>query len=146
MLDALPGSRNGRGCSVKDEDVIIIKHRLEQARQAVEDALFLFNGKRTPQSIINRAYYAIFYATLALLQESGKIPTKHTGVISLFDTEFVVPGYFPRELSREFHEIFKLRQISDYKITDELTYDKAQWALESANRFVEAVKNYLHVS
>ena len=82
---------------MKDEDIIIIKHRLDQAHEAIEDALFLLNGKRTPQSIINRAYYAMFYAALALLQDSGKIPAKHTGVISLFDTEFVVPGYFPRE-------------------------------------------------
>ena len=35
-------------------------------------------------------------AALALLQKAGKIPSKHAGVISLFDTEFVLnPGFAP---------------------------------------------------
>jgi uncharacterized protein (UPF0332 family) len=64
----------------------LVKFRLEQARATLEDARFLHEGGRTPQSIINRAYYAMFYAALALLQTIGKVPAKHSGVLSLFDT------------------------------------------------------------
>ena len=55
----------------------------------------------------------MFYAALALLQKVGKIPTKHTGVISLFDTEFALKGIIPKELSKDFHKAFELRQVSD---------------------------------
>jgi uncharacterized protein (UPF0332 family) len=75
---------------------------LEQAQTAIEDAQFLLSGKRSPQSIVNRAYYAMFYAALALLQKINKVPSKHSGVISLFDTEFVLKGIFPKEFSNIF--------------------------------------------
>jgi len=61
----------------EDEIQILTQYRLEQARTALNDARFLLEGRRSPQSIVNRAYYAMFYAALALLQKIGKIPSKH---------------------------------------------------------------------
>ena len=105
---------------MKPDDVAtLVKHRLEQAHTALEDAKYLLEGKRSTQSIVSRSYYAMFYATLALLQKLGKIPSKHTGVISLFDTEFVMKGRFPKELSKAFHKAFQLRQATDYKVMAE---------------------------
>jgi uncharacterized protein (UPF0332 family) len=46
---------------------------------------------------VNRAYYAMFYAVLALLQRIGRVPSRHAGVISLFDTEFVLKAAIPAE-------------------------------------------------
>ena len=84
---------------MREEIAALIQYRLEQAEAALDDAKYLLDGNRSPQSVVNRAYYAMFYAALALLQKAGKIPSKHAGVIGLFDTEFVVKGAFPRELS-----------------------------------------------
>ena len=50
----------------------LVKYRLEQAQAALDDAKYLMDGKRSPQSIINRSYYAMFYAALALLQNISK--------------------------------------------------------------------------
>jgi hypothetical protein len=72
-----------------EEIELLVKHRLRQARETLGDAKYLIDGKRSPQSIINRSYYAMFYATLALLQKISKGTSKHSGVISLFDKEFV---------------------------------------------------------
>lgn len=91
---------------------------MEQAQSALDDAKFLLEGNRSPQSIINRSFYAMFYAALALLQKIGKVPSKHAGVISLFDTEFALKGIFPKELSKDFHKAFELRQLSDYKVSE----------------------------
>jgi uncharacterized protein (UPF0332 family) len=53
---------------VRSDDIAeLVKYRLEQAEAALADADFLLEGNRSPQSIVNRAYYAMFYATLALL-------------------------------------------------------------------------------
>jgi len=76
----------------REEIQALVNYRLEQAQTALEDGKFLLEGGRSLQSIVNRTYYAMFYAALALLQKIGKVPSKHTGVISLFDTEFVVKG------------------------------------------------------
>ena len=88
----------------------LIKYRLEQAHAALDDAKYLIDGNRSAQSIVNRSYYAMFYAALALLQNISKAPSKHSGVISLFDTEFVMKGIFSKELSKHFHKAFELRQ------------------------------------
>lgn len=99
---------------MKPEEIdILIKYRLEQARAALDDAKYLFDGNRSPQSIVNRSCYAMFYAALALLQKISKVPSKHSGVISLFDKEFVMKGIFAKDLSKDFHKAFELRQTID---------------------------------
>lgn len=120
----------------------LIRHRMEQAQTALDDAAFLLNGNRSPQSVVNRSYYAMFYAVLALLQKVGKIPSKHVGVISLFDTEFAFKGLFPKEMSKDFHKAFELRQVSDYRSFTPISLEKAREMLQSATRFVEAVRAY----
>lgn len=129
---------------MKNEEVTpLVRYRLEQADAALGDAKFLLEGNRSPQSIVNRAYYAMFYAALALLQKIGKVPSKHAGVIGLFDTEFVLKGVFPPELSQDFHKAFELRQVSDYRVLQPLSREKAEDTWNRAARFVEAVSRYV---
>jgi uncharacterized protein (UPF0332 family) len=129
---------------LKDKDLFeLIRYRLEQAQVALDDAKFLLEGKRSPQSIVNRFYYAMFYAALALLQKLGKIPSKHAVVISLFDTEFALKGIFPKELSKDFHKAFELRQVCDYRVMEPLSPKKAEEVWNKAVLFVDAVKKYL---
>ena len=85
----------------------------------------------------------MFYAVLALLQKIGKVPSKDTGVISLFDTEFVVKGIFPKELSKDFHKLFEMRQVSDYKTSDEITAEQAEDAIKRAGLFLKSVIKYI---
>ena len=129
---------------MKDADVrTLVRHRLEQAKTALNDAKFLSDGQRSPQSIVNRAYYAMFYAVLALLQQIGQVPSRHVGMVSLFDREFVAKGVFPRELSRQLHRAFEIRQASDYKTSESVSSERADEILDQAVRFVEAVRGYL---
>jgi len=132
---------------VKQEDKFnIIGYRLEQAQIALDDAIYLNAGGRSPQSIVNRCYYAMFYATLALLQDIGKAPTKHSGIISLFDTEYVMKGIFPRGLSKDLHKAFELRQSSDYKVRPVMSEEQVKEEIDKASLFVEAVKSYFQQS
>ena len=93
---------------MKKEDIAtLVNYRLEEAHTALTDARFLADGNRSPQSIVNRSYFAMFYAALALLQNIGKVPSKHVGVISLFDKEFVSKNIFSKEFSQKnFPKIF----------------------------------------
>jgi uncharacterized protein (UPF0332 family) len=127
----------------KDEVSELIRWRLEQAESVLSDAKFLLEGKRSPLSIVNRSYYAMFYASLALLQKIGKVPSKHAGVIGLFDTEFVLKGVFPKEMSKNLHRAFELRQISDYSAREPVSPEKARETFQNAVNFVEAVTTYL---
>ena len=129
---------------MKNKEIeILIKHRLEQAHEALDDAKYLIDGHRSPQSIVNRSYYAMFYATLALLQKIAKVPTKHSGVISLFDREFVMKGIFDKSLSKDFHRAFELRQSVDYKIIKPIPPVKANEIWQKADNFIQSVEQYL---
>lgn len=129
---------------MKEADVeTLVRYRLDQARTALGDARCLLDSGRSPQSIVNRSYYAMFYAVLALLQRTGKTPARHTGVIALFDTEFVLKGVFTKELSRDLHRAFDARQVSDYRFAEPLEPADTREALEKASRFVEAIAAYL---
>ena len=130
---------------MKPEDVgILVRYRMEQARTALDDAQFLLDGGRSPQSVINRAYYAMFYSVLALLQTIGKVPGKHTGAIGLFDTEFVMKDIFTKEMSRTLHKGFELRQVSDYTVPERCSPESAREFLGNAVRFVESVEAYFN--
>jgi len=63
--------------------------------------------------------------------------------ISLFDTEFVFKGLFSKELSKDLHDIFNLRQVSDYQIIGPVTSKDAETTLKRAAGFVEAVSENL---
>lgn len=92
---------------------------------------------------INRAYYAMFYALLALLAHKQLGTSKHSGAIALFDREFVKPGLFPRELSRSLHQAFERRQTYDYGELVAATHDLAAETLTAAKAYVEAVETHL---
>lgn len=67
----------------------LIHYRLESAREMLHNAHVLQENGGSPTSIVNRAYYAVFYAALALLATVDVEPNKHTGVLAKFDELFV---------------------------------------------------------
>lgn len=72
----------------KDALRAMIAYRLEEADEALEESLLMLDSSHE-RAAVNRAYYAMFYALQALLAASGLVASKHSGVISLFDREFV---------------------------------------------------------
>lgn len=129
---------------MKRRDVLeVVRLRLEQAQSVLQDAPYLLEGGRSPQSVINRCYYAMFYAVLALLQQQEKTPRKHRGVISLFDRHFVHTGVFSKEFSWDLHEVFQLGEDADYQFSEPLTRETAGKVLDRATRFVQAIQVYL---
>ncbi len=67
-------------------------YRFKEAQDALQDAQGILKGNLTTRAAVNRAYYAIFYATLALVLKE-KLPlktSKHKGVIAFFDKEFIL--------------------------------------------------------
>ena len=103
----------------------LIKYRLEQARDTLRDAHSLHEIGGTPVSIVNRAYYAMFYAALAVLITIDRGSSKHMGVITIFDEQFVKQNIFPKEMSRMLHQAFEMRQEGDYSDASKITIEKA---------------------
>jgi uncharacterized protein (UPF0332 family) len=129
--------------SIKEKQVLLAKYRLEQAKESIDEAGYLFSGKKSPRSIINRAYYAMYYAVLALLVFEKFISSKHSGVLSFFNKEFIKEGIFPREMGRWINKAFELRQTGDYREYVQLTHEQVEPYIGYAKSFIQKVEKYL---
>ena len=120
----------------------LIRYRMEQAEESLQAARAMF-GMGLLRPAINRAYYTMFYAVLALLATEGRGTSKHTGAIALFDMDFINKGTVKRELSAWLHRVFDLRQKSDYREMFQPTQEDAKTALERADAFLAEVRQAL---
>ena len=121
----------------------LVQYRLELAQEMLRDATILKENGGSPVSIINRAYYSVFYAALALLVTADVEPNKHSGVLAKFDELFVRQGIFPKEMSRIIHHAFDMRQAGDYQKSKVITEEQAINVLTSAEEFVNAIREKL---
>ncbi len=118
----------------------LIKYRLECARETLRDAQPLKENGGSPASIVNRAYYAVFYSALALLATVNVEPTKHAGVLAKFDEFFVREKILPKEMSRVIHHAFDMRQAGDYQKSKIITDEQAVEVLKLAGEFVKTIE------
>ncbi|MEW5868520.1 MAG: HEPN domain-containing protein [Chloroflexota bacterium] len=120
----------------------LIEYRLHQAGETLQEADGLYQMSLW-RGAINRSYYAMFYAILALTVLRQQAISKHSGVIAFFDREFVRTGIFSKELSRSLHRTFESRQNNDYGEIFTVNDEEAKQSIESAHTFVGAVENYI---
>ena len=128
---------------MKEDILALIKYRLEEAENSIIEAEVLLKEGMSLRSVMNRLYYAMFYAVLALLQEKELGTSKHYGAISLFDREFIKSGIFDKELSKTLHRAFELRQKGDYLEQAEVTRNDVDEMFPKTKDFVNKVKGYL---
>src|SRR3990172_115641 len=118
----------------------LIRYRMERARQTLNTAQILREQNADTASIVNRAYYAMFYAALALLATIGEETSKHSGVMALFDRHFVKTGILPKEMGKFLHTAFDARQTGDYEDKPEISRAMAGRILEFAVQFVDSIE------
>jgi uncharacterized protein (UPF0332 family) len=115
---------------------------MEQAEEALRSAGILYEAEAVRETV-NRAYYAMFYAVLALLAAERKETSKHKGAISLFDLEFVKTGVLTKQFSEWLHEAFDLRLDADYAPFYRPSPEDVERVLQNARDFVTAIKSRL---
>ena len=125
---------------MKNKDIIL--KRIEKAEERLEVAHLLYNQRHYEDSI-SRSYYAIFFATRALLLTKDVNPRTHSGVKNQFAQRFVKT----KEIEPEFNDILKeakeIREMGDYNEFYSATTEEAYSQLENAERFLQRVKEIL---
>ncbi len=124
-----------------DRETLFV-YRFNEAQETLSDARKMLDAGVSARSVVNRAYYAVFYGVLALfIHENIEHGTsKHSGIISIFDRYIVRTGKMGKEYSRILHRAFSARQESDYKEFVQFTFEDAVEALRMAEEFIQAVK------
>ena len=128
---------------MSEEKKALIQYRLSQAKDSLKEADVLLREGMSYRSVINRLYYAMFYAVLAILQEREIGTSKHSGAISLFDREFIKTGILDKSFSKVLHRAFELRQKGDYMEQTEVTKQEIEEIQPKAQDFINKIENYL---
>lgn len=113
----------------------LVAYRMERARQTIDEAELLA-GQGYYNAAINRLYYAVFYATLALFLKFKINAKTHAGVRTMLGLHFIEKNVMPRDCGKTFNSLFNLRHSSDY---DDFAYcDKA-----TTDEFIPRAKEYI---
>lgn len=120
---------------MKQEFVALAKYRMEKAKITLLDAKN-FMGKASLESVVNRIYYAVFYAVNALLITKGLSSSKHSGVRALFNKEIVNNGLIEKQFGEFYSDMFDRRQKGDYKDFVIFEEDDVKKWLSNAEKFI----------
>ncbi len=115
---------------------------MRKAERALASAKLLSAGGDA-DGACNRAYYAIFDAARAALQNKGiEIGKTHSGVITSFSQHFVLNGPVPKEIGRLFKQAEARRYVADYE-NEPITLVDAEKMIEDAELFLSTVRALL---
>lgn len=119
-----------------------VKTLIQRSERAISSAELLLS-ERDFDSSVSRSYYAMFYATEALLLTKRLKFSSHRSVISLFGEHFVKSGTFKQEMGRRLSKTFEKRLLGDYSFAPEVNEEEAKEALRWAREFVKEIGEYL---
>lgn len=94
--------------------VSLCQYRMSKAESFLRDAEETLKLEMY-ENAANRSYYAIFHSVRALLALDAVDFSKHSGVISYFQLNYIKTRVLPVELSNILKSAFSLRTESDYR-------------------------------
>lgn len=119
-----------------------IKYRFHRSEESFEEALILSENGRW-NAVINRLYYACFYAVIALLIKNDIKTQSHDGARSQFGLHFIKTGKIDKSYGKLFTKLFDFRQKGDYG--DLFDYDEniARPLIGQVKEFIEEIKRHI---
>lgn len=120
----------------------IINYRRKRAKESLEEAKIMFENVKL-FATVNRIYYAIFYEAVALLLTKGLYSSKHSGIRSLFNREFVKTGVVGEAFGDFFNKMFEFRQRGDYEDFVEFKKEDVNLWFKKAKEFIQAIEEVI---
>lgn len=75
----------------RDTLLALVSERMTAAHETLRDAQLLMTHSGQMRSVVNRAYYAAFYAAGAALRLKNVVPKSHQSALQLFNWELARP-------------------------------------------------------
>ncbi|MDZ7696704.1 MAG: HEPN domain-containing protein [Deltaproteobacteria bacterium] len=123
---------------------VLIEIRLDRAREDMETARELVDLGRY-RAAVNRAYYAIFGITTALLLTEKIERSKHTGVESALIQHFVKKELIEPEYGKIYDYIRKKREESDYSARITIDERTARKVVRDAQKYITRIMEYFQI-
>jgi len=117
----------------------LIKYRINRAKDTLDDAMILAD-KGKWNSTINRLYYAVYYAVMALLLKNDIKPATHNGAKSNFSEHFIKTGLIPLRFGKMYSQLFTWRQKGDYDDFFDFEKEKVYPYFEPVKELIEIIE------
>lgn len=121
----------------------LMRYRLQTAKERLSAAKSLLQEKCYKDSV-NRSYYAMFTAIRAILALDGQDFSKHAGVISYFQREYVKTGKFDKKYSNYISQAFQIRNNADYADFFLVSEHDAREQYEKAMELITEIEKYVN--
>jgi uncharacterized protein (UPF0332 family) len=119
-----------------------LNYRFRRAEESYEEALILAKEERW-NAVINRLYYACFYAVIALLIKNNISIQTHDGARTQFGLIFVKTGIIDKESGKLFSKLFDYRQKGDYGDLFDYNEELTKPLINKVNEFLIEIKKHL---
>ena len=114
----------------------LVRYRLEQADEALGAAQFLLD-QHSLRAVVNRAYYAMFYAVLLCLLCANRKPRETPPVpLASLTVSLSDPGCFPRTSHNGYTVLSSGAWAADYAVPNTIQREEAQQVFNEAKEFV----------
>ena len=124
---------------MKKEFINLAKYRLNKAKETLSDGK-KYVESATNESIINRIYYAMFYAVNSLLISMGLSSSKHSGVLSIFNREIINKSHLEKKWGEFYSDMFKRRQKGDYQDFVKFKKQDVKTWLKKSEDFIKEIE------
>ena len=122
----------------------IIVGYLEKAQSKLESTRILLNQKYF-EDAVSRAYYAAFHAAQAVLFSEGIKARTHSGTVNQFGLLLVKTGKVEAKYGKFLSNLREDREVGDYEVFTPIEEQDAVNALNEAEEFVRAMRDYLEI-
>jgi len=119
------------------------RYRIERAREDLKAARILFENGLYSQSL-NRSYYSIFHAVRAVFVFEKFDSSKHSGIISHFNRNYINEGIFDKEYSKILMSAEKIRNKSDYNDFYIASKQEAENQIAGAENFIATMEKHIN--
>jgi uncharacterized protein len=119
-----------------------IKYRFYRAQESLDDAMILADKEKW-NAVVNRLYYACFYAVISLLLKHDIETQSHDGARTQFGLHFVKSGKIDRKYGKLFSKLFDYRQKGDYGDLYDYDAEIVIPLIDQAKEFVNEIGRHI---
>ncbi len=120
----------------------LIRYRLISAKEKLTSAKLLLDAGLYKDSV-GRSYYSIFSSMRAVLAIRQVDFSKHAGVISYFQKEYIKTNIFDKKYSKYIQQAFQIRNGCDYDDFFIVSRQDAEEQYQRAEEILKVVQEYI---
>ena len=121
-----------------------IRYRIAKSDETYKAACLLADGKMW-NSVVNRLYYACFYAVSALLLSKDIAARTHAGVISQFSENFVRTKLISMDHFKTYSKLMNWRSKGDYGDMYDFEEEDVMPLMQKTENFIKDVISLIRI-